>query len=145
MRNRFCLRHWILVLTQASRLLACTVRNSLADRMARPHQNLPVTFFAWFRRISFPHWDQLERSDQKAHHPEDLRFGCEVGERRDGELLGCCVVVCYYFHLLGEREMNGGINGWWAGGGGGGNSLVWMELDGELGDGWRGRDGGHLM
>lgn len=29
------------------------------------------------------------------------------------------------------------MGGWW----GGGNSLVWMELDGELG----GRDGGHLM
>lgn len=32
------------------------------------------------------------------------------------------------------------MGGWW----GGGNSLVWMKLDGELGDAG-GRDRGHLM
>lgn len=48
---------------------------------------------------------------------------------------GCCVVLCYYFHLLGKRRDEWRnkwmMVGWW----GGGNSLVWMELDGELGDG----------
>lgn len=144
MQNQLCLRHWILALTQASRLLACTAWNSLADRMARPHQNLPVTFFAWFRSISFPHWDRLERSDQKARHPEELSLDVRLGKKEKQRTVGCCVVVCYYFHLLGKREMNGGINGWWVGGGEEEIPLSgwnWMASSGMH----RGRDGGYLM
>lgn len=112
MQNQLCLWHQIPASAQASRLLACTVWYSLADRMTRPHQNLPVAFFAWFRHISFSYWEWTERSDQKTHHPEKLRFGFEVGKKESEPL-----VVVLFCVIISIWEMNGGINGWWVGGG----------------------------
>lgn len=117
MQNQFCLWHQICSSAQASQLLAGTVWYSLADRMARPHQNLPVTFFTWFRHIPFSHWDWVKRSDQKTHHAKKAEIDARFEKRREGEpvvvVLFCVIIsICW-----GKGEMNGGINGWWFGGG----------------------------
>lgn len=60
----------------------------------------------------------------------------EKGGTANCWLLCCCVLL---FPFVGEKRDEWRdkwmMGGWWWGGG---NSLVWMELDGELG----GRDGG---
>lgn len=68
----------------------------------RPHQNLPVAFFAWFRRIPFPPLgstkDISKRS--KRRYCGVWRFSVKMKARQTG---GCCIVECYYSHFVAWR------------------------------------------
>lgn len=92
-------RHWIRGFTQTS-LLACTVRNALADRTARPHQNLPAAFFAWLRSISFPYW---ANSSGLIKIPINWRshFWMRSCRKEEHWTVGCCVLL---FPFVGGKR-----------------------------------------
>lgn len=77
----------------------------------RPHHNLPVAFFAWFRHILFPPLGPTKEVWLKKIQKTicgGWRFSVKMKARRSG---GCRIVECYYSHFVVWRgRWMGGIN-----------------------------------
>lgn len=107
-------------------VFACTARYFSG---ARPDQNLPVAFFAWFRRISFPpvgHTNEVWLKKDPKH--DNMEVGGSRRKWRRGRLAVVALLSVIIPILLLSRG-DEWVDKWTREGG---NSLVWMELDGDL-------------